>query len=149
MPGLSAKVFRTFNASVTLEKELPHEVDENIDTQAKLLLYNDANRKVAILCNHQRTAPKSFDVTVDKMQLQLDQLKDQVKELTSMKNAIKKGKTDSIKLKNPDLDEDANDKKAQAHRFTKVPTLEQVEKKIDNWQKKAKTLEMRLRDKVL
>jgi hypothetical protein len=27
MKGLSAKVFRTFNASITLEKELPAEAD--------------------------------------------------------------------------------------------------------------------------
>lgn len=35
MPGLSAKVFRTYNASVTLEKELP-ECDITKTTQEKV-----------------------------------------------------------------------------------------------------------------
>ena len=35
MPGLSAKVFRTYNASVTLQKELP-DCDEDKTTQMKV-----------------------------------------------------------------------------------------------------------------
>lgn len=58
MPGLSAKVFRTFNASSTLEEQLPLKIDEHATAQEKMVLYNAANRKVAILCNHQRTVSK-------------------------------------------------------------------------------------------
>jgi len=34
----------------------------------KLLSYNRANRQVAILCNHQRAAPKSHDKQMETLQ---------------------------------------------------------------------------------
>ena len=48
MEDLSAKVFRTYNASVTLQKELNSgEIDPDRDTvDAKIKFYNDCNRKV-------------------------------------------------------------------------------------------------------
>ncbi|KDO34473.1 hypothetical protein SPRG_00537 [Saprolegnia parasitica CBS 223.65] len=146
MPGLSAKVFRTFNASVTLEKELPHILSGD-DVAVKVVAYNDANRKVAILCNHQRTVPKNHDTAVEKMVGQLDQMKDQLKELEEMKLLLKKNKTKQIQIKTEEPDDDAEAKKAQAHRFSKVPTADQVDKKIDSWKKKIKALDLRLRDK--
>ncbi|KAJ8376068.1 hypothetical protein SKAU_G00066480 [Synaphobranchus kaupii] len=48
MPGLTAKVFRTYNASITLQNKL--RVCHRSDGQAeKLLAYNRANRAVAVL----------------------------------------------------------------------------------------------------
>ncbi|OMJ24126.1 DNA topoisomerase 1 [Smittium culicis] len=66
MPGLSAKVFRTYNASHTFQKELEN-TDNSLSIQEKLLAYNRANRQVAILCNHQRTVTKSHDSQMSKM----------------------------------------------------------------------------------
>ena len=66
MPGLSAKVFRTYNASITLEKELADIAVLELPN-AKKNEYDRANREVAILCNHQRTVSKSFQATFDKM----------------------------------------------------------------------------------
>ncbi|OQR80981.1 DNA topoisomerase [Achlya hypogyna] len=146
MPGLSAKVFRTFNASVTLEKELPATLSGD-DVAVKVVAYNDANRKVAILCNHQRTVPKNHDVAVEKMMATLEQLKEQLVELEEMKGLVKKNKTKQIQIKTEEPDDDADAKKAQAHRFAKVPTADQVDKKIDSWTKKIKALDLRLRDK--
>eukprot|EP00122_Pirum_gemmata_P011436 Pgem_evm1s10595 len=61
MPGLTAKVFRTYNASITLQQELD-KFDETINKKTsiheKVAGYNTANREVALLCNHQRAAPK-------------------------------------------------------------------------------------------
>lgn len=34
----------------------------------KILSYNRANRSVAVLCNHQRTAPKTFDTQMSNLQ---------------------------------------------------------------------------------
>eukprot|EP00960_Hanusia_phi_P043972 756377-Hanusia_phi.AAC.2 len=73
MPGLSAKVFRTYNASFTLDQELYKLADHpdkarflrNDATQLKF--YNDANYQVAILCNHSRAVSKTFDSQVEKM----------------------------------------------------------------------------------
>lgn len=54
MEDLSAKVFRTYNASFTLQQELEKgEIDADQDTvETKVKFYEDCNRKVAILCNH-------------------------------------------------------------------------------------------------
>ena len=52
---LSAKVFRTYNASITLQKELYAKDEEILDTDhidKKFKFYNDCNREVARLCNH-------------------------------------------------------------------------------------------------
>ncbi|KAK2463248.1 hypothetical protein APHAL10511_004903 [Amanita phalloides] len=69
MKGLTAKVFRTFNASITFQRLLDDEKDklEGASLQEKLNAYNKANRWVAILCNHQRSVPKTHDQTMEKM----------------------------------------------------------------------------------
>ena len=49
MSGLTAKCFRTYNASVTLERELAKV--QNVEGVEELLLaYNGANRCVLIFC---------------------------------------------------------------------------------------------------
>ena len=53
MEGLTAKVFRTYNASFTLQQQLDELTDASDNVAAKMLSYNRANREVAILCNHQ------------------------------------------------------------------------------------------------
>ena len=53
MDGLTAKVFRTFNASMTLQDQLNKLTEAEDNVNAKVLSYNRANRAVAILCNHQ------------------------------------------------------------------------------------------------
>jgi DNA topoisomerase I len=52
MDDLSAKVFRTYNASVTLQEELEAALADVENPDVKVKFYNDCNRKVAILCNH-------------------------------------------------------------------------------------------------
>ena len=53
MDDLSAKVFRTYNASITLQEQLSLKQEDKKDTvDSKVKFYNDANREVAILCNH-------------------------------------------------------------------------------------------------
>jgi DNA topoisomerase I len=67
MKGLSAKVFRTYNASITFQNQLDEGTPEDGTLQEKLNHYNHANRMVAILCNHQRAAPKTHDQSMAKM----------------------------------------------------------------------------------
>jgi DNA topoisomerase I len=67
MKGLSAKVFRTYNASITFQNQLDDGTPEVGTLQEKLNHYNHANRMVAILCNHQRAAPKTHDQSMAKM----------------------------------------------------------------------------------
>jgi DNA topoisomerase-1 len=59
MPGLSAKVFRTYNASFTCQQQLDRLTNADDTLPDKILSFNRANREVAVLCNHQRAASKS------------------------------------------------------------------------------------------
>lgn len=82
MKGLTAKVFRTFNASITLERELPTaESLEGLTIQDKVIQYNAANRQVAILCNHQKTVSKAAEAMFENLNEKLSTLKSQRDEL--------------------------------------------------------------------
>ncbi|XBI59160.1 hypothetical protein VPH35_040280 [Triticum aestivum] len=73
MPGLTAKVFRTYNASITLDTILNKETtDGTVDEKAKV--YQRANKEVAIICNHQRAVPKSHDSQMNKLNEKIDEL---------------------------------------------------------------------------
>lgn len=60
MNDLSAKVFRTYNASVTLQNQLQEENEHGVDPNAvinmtlekRFQFYTKCNREVARLCNH-------------------------------------------------------------------------------------------------
>ncbi|KAG1245472.1 hypothetical protein G6F68_015041 [Rhizopus microsporus] len=67
MKGLSAKVFRTYNASITFQEQLEKLTNENDSIPDKLLSYNRANREVAVLCNHQKAASKNHEQQISKM----------------------------------------------------------------------------------
>lgn len=66
MKGLTAKVFRTYNASKTMQDQI--DIMKNEGTVAeKVVKFNAANRTVAILCNHQRSVSKTHGSSVQKM----------------------------------------------------------------------------------
>ncbi|KAF2146754.1 uncharacterized protein K452DRAFT_241817 [Aplosporella prunicola CBS 121167] len=74
MQGLTAKVFRTYNASYTMSKLLRDmKAEGNIADKVKR--YNDANREVAILCNHKRTVAAGHAGQVEKMQDKINGLR--------------------------------------------------------------------------
>jgi DNA topoisomerase-1 len=67
MAGLTAKVFRTYNASWTMARLLK-EMKPTGTIPEKIKEYNDANRQVAILCNHKRTVAAGHAGSIEKMQ---------------------------------------------------------------------------------
>ncbi|XP_055841696.1 DNA topoisomerase 1 isoform X2 [Episyrphus balteatus] len=95
MDGLTAKVFRTYNASITLQNQLDLLTDSEATIPEKLLAYNRANRAVAILCNHQRSVPKShaksMETLKEKIRLKREQLEDAESEYPELKRAGKRG----------------------------------------------------------
>lgn len=102
MPELTAKVFRTYNASVTLEKELYKEgadIDASEHLNSKKNFYNAANREVAILCNHQRSIPKGFDSAIAKMKENMDALEDDREELEDWIEEFQEKKTNKAAQK--------------------------------------------------
>ncbi|XP_060692462.1 DNA topoisomerase 1-like [Hemiscyllium ocellatum] len=78
MDGLTAKVFRTYNASITLQQQLKELTNPDENVAAKILSYNRANRAVAILCNHQRAPPKTFEKSMQNLQTKIDAKKEQI-----------------------------------------------------------------------
>ncbi|XP_046867297.1 DNA topoisomerase 1 isoform X2 [Drosophila willistoni] len=95
MDGLTAKVFRTYNASKTLQDQLDKLTDGDATVAEKLLAYNRANRAVAILCNHQRSVPKghqkSMENLKEKIRAKRDAIDDCESEYHDLKKAAKRG----------------------------------------------------------
>uniref|UniRef100_A0A8C5EKY3 DNA topoisomerase I n=1 Tax=Gouania willdenowi TaxID=441366 RepID=A0A8C5EKY3_GOUWI len=91
MDGLTAKVFRTYNASITLQQQLKELTTSDDSIPAKILSYNRANRAVAILCNHQRAPPKTFEKSMQNLQTKIDEKQIQ---LSTARKQLKAAKAD-------------------------------------------------------
>ena len=136
MEGLSAKVFRTYNASYVLQQQLnKKEFNIDDDINEKIAYYNEANKQVAVMCNHQRTVPKNYNVKSEHMQAVLDEhkkyleeLRDYVKNFKKMKNKYKDSKTDTIKKVFPN-------------------TKEKAETALKNLEEKVKKMSLKLKDR--
>jgi DNA topoisomerase-1 len=126
MPGLTAKVFRTYNASITLD-DILHKETEDGTLLEKIAVYQRANKEVAIICNHQRSVSKSHESQMTRLNEKIDDLKAQRDELKVDLGKAKKGKP----LGN---DKDGKPKKNL--------TPEQIEKKIAAIETKIDKMEM-------
>ncbi|KAH0549374.1 DNA topoisomerase I, mitochondrial isoform X1 [Cotesia glomerata] len=105
MDGLTAKVFRTYNASWTLQQQLDELTDPEYSVAEKILAYNRANRAVAILCNHQRSVPKGHDKSMENLNAKIEAKKEAIKEAEGqVKDTKREAKHGSMKAK------DAHDK---------------------------------------
>ena len=104
MKGLTAKVFRTYNASWTFQQQLKN-TPKNGTVQEKIAAYNTANREVAILCNHQKTVSKTFAESFAKMGDKVRALKYQRMKLRYQLFTL----DPKLKKKRPDLAEDESD----------------------------------------
>lgn len=80
MDGLSAKVFRTYNASITLD-ELLGNTPPDADLNTKIVFYNQQNKEVAILCNHQKALPKQHGVQMEKLESRISEAQQWLEEL--------------------------------------------------------------------
>ncbi|KAL8988914.1 MAG: hypothetical protein Q9177_002077 [Variospora cf. flavescens] len=141
MPGLTAKVFRTYNASYTMSNLL-QDMKSTGSIPEKIKDYNDANRKVAILCNHKRTVTAGHGA-------QMEKLGDRIKGLKYQKWRVKQMMLDvDPKLrkkhtKGPEffeLDEELDQDWIKEHQNYLVEEMRQkIEKKFakDNEKRKA------------
>ncbi|KAI9188080.1 DNA topoisomerase 1 [Blastocladiella emersonii ATCC 22665] len=108
MPGLTAKVFRTYNASHTFQEQL-EKTPADGSVSEMVLAYNRANREVAVLCNHQRTVSKGFGQQMERIRNKLRAFKYQRREVkAAMLKLDPKLKRTRKELAEPesDLDED-------------------------------------------
>ncbi|CAF1614073.1 unnamed protein product [Rotaria magnacalcarata] len=128
MDGLTAKVFRTYNASKTLQDQLDLLTNSKANVPEKVLAYNRANRQVALLCNHQRSIPKTFEKSMETLKAKIDAKK---AEVTEQKAELKRTK---LECKNS---------KSQASQ----KKLEQIEKKFQRSDDALKKLELQALDR--
>ncbi|KAF1360465.1 hypothetical protein EJ07DRAFT_154914 [Lizonia empirigonia] len=131
MQGLTAKVFRTYNASYTMARLLK-DMKATGTIQEKVKAYNDANREVAILCNHKRTVAAGHAGSVEKMQDRINGLRYQLWRTKMMMidvdPKIKKKKGADYFERPEDLDSDW----VKAHQEAEVEELRQkITKKFE------------------
>jgi DNA topoisomerase-1 len=165
MEGLTAKVFRTYNASITLERELG-KLDEKklakMTPEQKLIAFNDANRQVAILCNHQKTVAKNINEQMQRIDDKINELKEQRKELKDhLKSSNgggsekkgKKRKRDESSSESSDEDKSPKKKAKKGDgedtpKKKKLPTdPEKIKVAIEKIEARIKATELRKQDK--
>ena len=144
MPGLSAKVFRTFNASYTFQDQLRKLTPKDGAIVDKFAAYTEANRQVAILCNHKRAIPKTHDLAIGKME-------DQVRALKYQKMRIRKQMLQldpKIKKKQPDIldyESDIDDEWIRQHQTDLVEKQrESIRKKFEKENEKRAKADQKL-----
>ena len=108
LEGLTAKVWRTYNASFTFQKELDKlvsnkKIDSFTEPDEKLnyliAVFNQANTEVALLCNHQKAVTTNLDKTIDKIDERIKELKKKRDKYKNNKNNEKAKKVENkIKL---------------------------------------------------
>jgi DNA topoisomerase-1 len=102
MPGLTAKVFRTWRCTKTVKEELAKSGTAKEDpVYVKKFNAKMANLKVAEVANHKRKIPPSFDerlakkeATLKEMEAQLEQKKAEDKKTASLETRIEKARLD-------------------------------------------------------
>ena len=122
--GLTAKVFRTYSASTVVSKYLRENGDvKKGSAMEKLYHAKLANLEAAIMCNHKRTIPKTFEQSLQKKR---DTLKTAEKAKPWTKNEKTLKNAESTKTKT-----DAQEKK----RKERISKIKQMIKKSKTKQK--------------
>jgi DNA topoisomerase-1 len=122
LKGLTAKVWRTYNASLLFQKELDKvkedkvaEIDPNERLNFLIAMFNQANTAVALLCNHQKSVNTSLDTMLNKIDDRLKELKKKkkiyqdkkahakVKNIETKIKSLKLKKETKLKMKNVSL----------------------------------------------
>lgn len=74
----------------------------------KIEIYEEANREVAILCNHQKSVSKTFNESVQKLKDKLKEMKTKLKEM--VKNKKDKKPVDNLKTKIKNMEKKISNK---------------------------------------
>ncbi len=88
IPGLTAKVFRTYHATVEAERNLKSKDMKEADDLEKLYFAKEANLAAAEFCNHKRTPPKNWEESLKKKEVKLAEYRANGKETMARKMAM-------------------------------------------------------------
>jgi DNA topoisomerase-1 len=119
MEGLTAKVWRTYNASMLFQKELDkvnpnilEKMPESERINYLISIFNQANTAVALLCNHQKNVSSDIEAGVIKIDNMIKKYrdrkkktknKDKIKILDAKIITLKMKKDTKVKMKNVSL----------------------------------------------
>jgi len=127
--GLTAKVFRTYLASSVVSKYLRENGDVKKSTPAEKLYHAKlANLEAAMMCNHKRTIPKTFEQTLQK---KIDTLKiaEKATPWKTKEEALKKAESATSKTDTQKKKQTERIKKAKIQiRKTRQKHKERIEK---------------------
>jgi DNA topoisomerase-1 len=102
MPGLTAKVFRTWRCTKTVKEELEKSGVKKEDPEyVKAYAAKEANLKVAEVANHKRKIPPTFDDRIAKKEERIKELRGQ---LAAKKTEGKKTESLEARIKKAELD---------------------------------------------
>lgn len=139
MSGLTAKVFRTYNASFTMASLL-RDMKLKGNVAEKIVDYNQANRKVAILCNHKRTVAATHETQIEKMDDRIKGLKYQKWRIKQMMIDIEPKIKKKLGSEYFELDEDLDEEWIHEHQQSLVEEQRQkIEKKFIKENEKLKS----------
>jgi DNA topoisomerase-1 len=100
VPGLTAKVFRTYHATTTVREYLNQEaIQKSTPDHAKKYVATMANLQAAIVCNHKRKLPKNWKKTLQRKTERLHKLKTTKKKTRKTLENIEKAETELRKTK--------------------------------------------------
>jgi DNA topoisomerase-1 len=100
MTGLSAKVFRTYSASETVEKKLlKTPVEKDDEEYVKKYVATISNLEAAKICNHRRKKPKSWESSLNKKKIRLKDLRSRIKKIKKQYNVKVKERVEKYEEK--------------------------------------------------
>ena len=113
--GLSAKVFRTYLASSVVSKYLrSHDNIKSESDMKKMFHGKSANLNAAIMCNHKRTIPKNFELSLQKKKDTLKNV-EKAKPWDKSEELLKKAQSKVVKTE--------KQKKEKNERIKKIKTV--------------------------
>jgi len=132
--GLSAKVFRTYLASSVVSKYLRDHDNIKSESDMKKMFHGKlANLNAAIMCNHKRTIPKNFELSLQKKK---DTLKNvgKTKPWEKSEVLLKKAQSKTVKTE--------KQKKEKNERIKKIKTV--IRKRKGKYVERIEKLELQI-----
>jgi DNA topoisomerase-1 len=151
MPGLSAKVFRTYHATTTVDRYLDAhgKLKKDASDAEKEYVAKMANLQAAITCNHKRTPPKTWAESLAKREQSVEKLRAAKPDLAKLDQAIQTRQAALEKLR---ADQQAFEAKAPEQLKKKQDALAALQAKpvpTDEAQRKAHDKKLKRAEKAV
>ncbi|MFH8080720.1 MAG: DNA topoisomerase I [Candidatus Aenigmatarchaeota archaeon] len=162
VPGITAKVFRTYHATKTIDEYLKKaKVKETDEEEYKKFVATLANLEAAITCNHKRSLPKNWEnslkkkfESIEKLERQKNEAKEKIEKQMKQRMEKMQKKMEELRLriekkggKDVKLEERMKKIEKQMREIEKkmkkrlAEKMEKMEKKIKNMKLKVEIME--------